>query len=177
MTSYQSAGLRSNVGSSAGPQPCSDPPHGTGPRDAVGVPQGTGDYAEALQNYYEALKLEVDPFDRSYILYYQARPRAQIYNCSIPVLTSSLRIFPQMVYWKGQFFPSRISCSSGLDPLCSLVPFIYLLCLLKRTNQTFFPDGVHGKLPGKIFLSKVTGSIATTSENERGTSNARGAEK
>lgn len=31
--------------------------------------QGTGDYAEALQNYYEALKLETDPFDRSYILY------------------------------------------------------------------------------------------------------------
>jgi len=37
-------------------------------RDGMSA-QGTGDYAEALQNYYEALKLEVDPFDRSYILY------------------------------------------------------------------------------------------------------------
>ena len=31
--------------------------------------QSSGDYAEALENYYEALKLEEDPFDRSYILY------------------------------------------------------------------------------------------------------------
>ena len=31
--------------------------------------QSTGNYAEALENYYEALKLEEDPYDRSYILY------------------------------------------------------------------------------------------------------------
>jgi len=31
--------------------------------------QSSGDYAEALENYFEALKLEEDPFDRSYILY------------------------------------------------------------------------------------------------------------
>ena len=31
--------------------------------------QSNGDYAEALENYYEALKLEEDPYDRSYILY------------------------------------------------------------------------------------------------------------
>ena len=31
--------------------------------------QSNGDYAAALENYYEALKLEEDPFDRSYILY------------------------------------------------------------------------------------------------------------
>jgi tetratricopeptide (TPR) repeat protein len=31
--------------------------------------QSNGDYAEALENYYEALKLEEDPFDRSYIMY------------------------------------------------------------------------------------------------------------
>ena len=28
-----------------------------------------GNYAEALQNYYEAMQLEIDPYDRSYILY------------------------------------------------------------------------------------------------------------
>jgi tetratricopeptide (TPR) repeat protein len=28
-----------------------------------------GEYAEALQNYYQALRLEIDPYDRSYILY------------------------------------------------------------------------------------------------------------
>ncbi|XBI26434.1 hypothetical protein VPH35_051145 [Triticum aestivum] len=28
-----------------------------------------GNYAEALQNYYEATRLEIDPYDRSYILY------------------------------------------------------------------------------------------------------------
>jgi len=31
--------------------------------------QSSGAYAEALENYYEALKLEEDPYDRSYILY------------------------------------------------------------------------------------------------------------
>ena len=31
--------------------------------------QSNGNYAEALENYYEALKLEEDPSDRSYILY------------------------------------------------------------------------------------------------------------
>ena len=37
-------------------------------RDGMSA-QGVGEYAEALQNYYEALKLETDPYDRSYILY------------------------------------------------------------------------------------------------------------
>ena len=31
--------------------------------------QSEGEYAEALENYYEALQLEEDPYDRSYILY------------------------------------------------------------------------------------------------------------
>lgn len=31
--------------------------------------QSEGEYAEALENYYEALKLEEDPYDRSYIIY------------------------------------------------------------------------------------------------------------
>ncbi|MEA5521131.1 MAG: photosystem I assembly protein Ycf3 [Limnoraphis robusta] len=37
-------------------------------RDGMSA-QGDGEYAEALDNYYEALKLEDDPYDRSYILY------------------------------------------------------------------------------------------------------------
>ncbi len=37
-------------------------------RDGMSA-QGDGEYAEALDNYYEALKLEEDPNDRSYILY------------------------------------------------------------------------------------------------------------
>jgi tetratricopeptide (TPR) repeat protein len=31
--------------------------------------QGDGEYAEALSNYEEALKLEENPYDRSYVLY------------------------------------------------------------------------------------------------------------
>ena len=31
--------------------------------------QFEGNYAEALQNYYEAMQLEIDPYDRSFILY------------------------------------------------------------------------------------------------------------
>ena len=37
-------------------------------RDGMSA-QSEGEYAEALENYYEALQLEEDPFDRSYILY------------------------------------------------------------------------------------------------------------
>lgn len=37
-------------------------------RDGLAA-QSEGEYAEALQNYYEALRLEVDPYDRSYIVY------------------------------------------------------------------------------------------------------------
>jgi tetratricopeptide (TPR) repeat protein len=37
-------------------------------RDGMSA-QADGEYAEALDNYTEALQLEEDPFDRSYILY------------------------------------------------------------------------------------------------------------
>ncbi|HEY9690732.1 MAG TPA: photosystem I assembly protein Ycf3 [Oculatellaceae cyanobacterium] len=37
-------------------------------RDGMSA-QADGEYAEALDNYYEALKLEEDAYDRSYILY------------------------------------------------------------------------------------------------------------
>nr|QBE88722.1 hypothetical chloroplast RF3 [Hypertelis spergulacea] len=37
-------------------------------RDGMSA-QSEGNYAEALQNYYEAMRLEIDPYDRSYILY------------------------------------------------------------------------------------------------------------
>ena len=37
-------------------------------RDGMSA-QSEGEYAEALENYYEALQLEEDPYDRSYILY------------------------------------------------------------------------------------------------------------
>ncbi|MFM6192185.1 MAG: photosystem I assembly protein Ycf3 [Planktothrix sp.] len=37
-------------------------------RDGMSA-QADGEYAEALENYYEALTLEEDPYDRSFILY------------------------------------------------------------------------------------------------------------
>lgn len=37
-------------------------------RDGMSA-QADGEYAEALENYEEALKLEEDPYDRSYVLY------------------------------------------------------------------------------------------------------------
>lgn len=37
-------------------------------RDGMAA-QADGEYAEALENYYESLTLEEDPYDRSYILY------------------------------------------------------------------------------------------------------------
>nr|QWZ46452.1 hypothetical chloroplast RF34 [Afzelia bipindensis] len=38
-------------------------------RDGAMSAQSEGNYAEALENYYEAMRLEIDPYDRSYILY------------------------------------------------------------------------------------------------------------
>ena len=37
-------------------------------RDGMSA-QAEGEYAEALQNYYQAMRLETDAYDRSYILY------------------------------------------------------------------------------------------------------------
>nr|WCR30468.1 hypothetical chloroplast RF34 [Selaginella remotifolia] len=37
-------------------------------RDGMSA-QSVGEYAEALRNYYEAMRLETDPYDRSYVLY------------------------------------------------------------------------------------------------------------
>jgi tetratricopeptide (TPR) repeat protein len=37
-------------------------------RDGL-IAQSEGEYAEALRNYYKALRLETDPFDRRYIFY------------------------------------------------------------------------------------------------------------
>lgn len=37
-------------------------------RDGMSA-QGDGEYAEALENYEEALKLEEDPYDKSFVLY------------------------------------------------------------------------------------------------------------
>lgn len=37
-------------------------------RDGMSA-QSAGDYAEALQNYYQAMRYETDAYDRSYILY------------------------------------------------------------------------------------------------------------
>jgi tetratricopeptide (TPR) repeat protein len=37
-------------------------------RDGMSA-QADGEYAEALENYHDALELEEDPYDRSYILY------------------------------------------------------------------------------------------------------------
>jgi tetratricopeptide (TPR) repeat protein len=37
-------------------------------RDGMSA-QSEGEYAEALQNYYQAMRLETDAYDRSYILY------------------------------------------------------------------------------------------------------------
>ena len=37
-------------------------------RDGMSA-QASGEYAEALQNYYQAMRFETDAYDRSYILY------------------------------------------------------------------------------------------------------------
>nr|YP_010377604.1 photosystem I assembly protein ycf3 [Diplopterygium chinense]QYC92966.1 photosystem I assembly protein ycf3 [Diplopterygium chinense] len=37
-------------------------------RDGMSA-QSEGEYAEASQNYYKAMRLEIDPYDRSYILH------------------------------------------------------------------------------------------------------------
>nr|YP_009996528.1 hypothetical chloroplast RF3 [Oberonioides microtatantha]QNQ66005.1 hypothetical chloroplast RF3 [Oberonioides microtatantha] len=44
-------------------------PTTSGEKKAFTYYRDEGNYAEALQNYYEAMRPEIDPYDRSYILY------------------------------------------------------------------------------------------------------------
>jgi tetratricopeptide (TPR) repeat protein len=82
-------------------------------RDGMSA-QAEGEYAEALENYYEALKLEEDPNDRSYILYNiglihasngEHEKALEFYNQSIelnPRLPSALNNVAVIYHYQGE---------------------------------------------------------------------------
>jgi len=60
-------------------------------RDGMSA-QGEGEYAEAMENYEEALKLEEDPSDKSYILYNMG-----LINASNGDLEKALELYHQAI--------------------------------------------------------------------------------
>lgn len=60
-------------------------------RDGMSA-QGDGEYAEAMENYEEALKLEEDPYDKSYILYNMG-----LINASNGELEKALELYHQAI--------------------------------------------------------------------------------
>lgn len=65
-------------------------------RDGMSA-QGEGEYAEAMENYEEALKLEEDPYDRSYILYNMG-----LINASNGDLEKALDLYHQAIELNAQ---------------------------------------------------------------------------
>jgi tetratricopeptide (TPR) repeat protein len=65
-------------------------------RDGMSA-QGEGEYAEAMENYEEALKLEEDSYDRSYILYNMG-----LINASNGELEKALDLYHQAIELNAQ---------------------------------------------------------------------------
>lgn len=66
-------------------------------RDGMSA-QSDGEYAEAMDNYEEALKLEEDPYDRSYVLYNMALIHTSNgeHNKALEYYSKSLELNPRM---------------------------------------------------------------------------------
>ena len=82
-------------------------------RDGIAA-QSEGEYAEALKNYYEALRLETDCFDRGYLLYNiglihtangKHRSALEYYFASLernPTLTQALNNIAVLYHSRGE---------------------------------------------------------------------------
>jgi tetratricopeptide (TPR) repeat protein len=84
--------------------------------------QSEGEYAEALQNYYQAMRLEVDPYDRSYILY-----NIGLIHTSNGEHAKALEYYFQAI----ERNPSLPQAFNNMAVICHYVrPFILLILLI-----------------------------------------------
>nr|QCI07894.1 photosystem I assembly protein Ycf3 [Pleonosporium borreri] len=87
-------------------------------RDGMSA-QSEGEYAEALENYYEALILEEDPYDRSYILY------------NIGLIYSSNGEHTKAL----EYYHQALECNSKLPQALNNIAVIYHYQGLKAANN------------------------------------------
>jgi tetratricopeptide (TPR) repeat protein len=97
--------------------------------------QSRGRYAEALQNYYEALQVEEDPYDRSYTLY----------NIGLIYGTGK---YTQAL----EFYHQALSLNPNLPQALNNIAVIYHCKLyvhkvLKKMNILNYPKNYSIKLP------------------------------
>ena len=71
--------------------------------------QEEGEYSEALYNYYEALRLEVDPYDRSFIYY------------NLAIVYTRIGDYDRALKY---YFQTPISCSLFPKPKNSFTTFL-----------------------------------------------------
>ena len=87
-------------------------------RDGISA-QSEGEYAEALENYYEALQLEEDPYDRSYILY------------NIGLIYSSNGEYVQAL----EYYHQALELNLGLSQALNNIAVIYHYQGVKASNK------------------------------------------
>lgn len=91
--------------------------------------QSEGEYAEALQNYYEAMRLEIDPYDRSYILY-----NIGLIHTSNGQHTKALEYYSQALVRN----PSLPQALNNMAVICHYVRlFIFFQMVFYPLNFTF----------------------------------------
>ena len=96
--------------------------------------QGKGRYAEALRNYYEALQVEEDPYDRSYTLY------------NIGLIYGNTGKYTQAL----EFYHQALALNSNLPQALNNIAVIYHSQALRA--QTFEDDEYIDLEAGRVSL-------------------------
>ena len=94
--------------------------------------QGKGRYSEALENYYEALVLEEDPYDRSYTLY------------NIGLIYSNTGRFTQAL----EFYHQALGLNPNLPQALYNIGSVYHM---QATRAEFFSEEEYSDLAEKLF--------------------------
>lgn len=105
--------------------------------------QYEGNYAEALQNYYEAMRLEIDPYDRSYILY-----NVGLIHTSNGEHTKALEYYFRALE-RNPFLPQALN---NMAVICHYVRLSPLWKEKGRPNQIVKKGPLHLHRPKRRFL-------------------------
>lgn len=88
--------------------------------------QSEGEYAEALQNYYEAMRLEIDPYDRSYILY------------NIGLIHTSNGQHGKALEYYSQALTRNASLPQALNNMAVICHYVRLISVLKNWDSPLY---------------------------------------
>lgn len=98
--------------------------------------QSNGQYSEALENYYEALVLEEDPYDRSYTLY------------NIGLIYFNLGTYTKSL----EFYHQALSLNSNLPQALHNIGIIYHMEALKiETQNTYTNNEITKEIADQLY--------------------------